>query len=79
MLVLSFSITFLTNETSTQGNIAKWKVKEGDKIRAGDVLAEIETVRRPARRRVRRWFAHRWGVSQRPRRPRLPGQGHDGS
>lgn len=34
---------------TTQGNIAKWKVKEGDKIKAGDVLAEIETVRPRAR------------------------------
>jgi len=27
----------------TEGNIASWKLKEGDKISAGDVLADIET------------------------------------
>ena len=27
----------------TEGNIAAWKVKEGDKYVAGDVLLEIET------------------------------------
>ncbi|CAN1318844.1 Dihydrolipoyllysine-residue acetyltransferase component 1 of pyruvate dehydrogenase complex, mitochondrial [Linum perenne] len=29
--------------TMTQGNIAKWNKKEGDKIEVGDVLCEIET------------------------------------
>ncbi len=29
--------------TMTEGNLAKWLKKEGDKIKAGDVLAEIET------------------------------------
>lgn len=29
--------------TMTQGNIAKWRKKEGDKIEPGDVLCEIET------------------------------------
>ncbi|KAF1965105.1 hypothetical protein BU23DRAFT_546502 [Bimuria novae-zelandiae CBS 107.79] len=29
--------------TMTEGNIAKWKVKEGDSFVAGDVLLEIET------------------------------------
>jgi pyruvate dehydrogenase E2 component (dihydrolipoamide acetyltransferase) len=29
--------------TMTEGNLAKWHKKEGDAIRAGDVLAEIET------------------------------------
>ncbi|KAF8422426.1 hypothetical protein EV426DRAFT_168823 [Tirmania nivea] len=29
--------------TMTEGNIASWKVKEGDKFMAGDVLLEIET------------------------------------
>ncbi|TKY51706.1 Dihydrolipoyllysine-residue acetyltransferase [Spatholobus suberectus] len=29
--------------TMTQGNIAKWRKKEGDKIEVGDVLCEIET------------------------------------
>ncbi|KAE9465366.1 hypothetical protein C3L33_02725, partial [Rhododendron williamsianum] len=29
--------------TQSQGNIVKWKKKEGDKIEVGDVLCEIET------------------------------------
>src|ERR1700749_3159506 len=29
--------------TMTEGNLAKWTVKEGDKIKSGDVIAEIET------------------------------------
>lgn len=29
--------------TMTEGNLAKWLKKEGDKIEAGDVIAEIET------------------------------------
>lgn len=29
--------------TMTEGNLAKWLVKEGDTVSAGDVLAEIET------------------------------------
>ena len=29
--------------TMTEGNLAKWLKKEGDKVKAGDVLAEIET------------------------------------
>eukprot|EP01018_Ginkgo_biloba_P015450 Gb_34194 [translate_table: standard] len=29
--------------TMTEGNIAKWRKKEGDKVSAGDVLCEIET------------------------------------
>ncbi|XP_052477851.1 dihydrolipoyllysine-residue acetyltransferase component 1 of pyruvate dehydrogenase complex, mitochondrial isoform X4 [Gossypium raimondii] len=29
--------------TMSQGNIAKWKKKEGDKIEPGDILCEIET------------------------------------
>ncbi len=29
--------------TMTEGNIAKWHKKEGDKVKSGDVLAEIET------------------------------------
>jgi pyruvate dehydrogenase E2 component (dihydrolipoamide acetyltransferase) len=29
--------------TMTEGNLAKWTVKEGDKIRSGQVIAEIET------------------------------------
>jgi len=29
--------------TMSQGNIAVWKVKEGQEVTAGDVLAEVET------------------------------------
>src|SRR5271155_295364 len=29
--------------TMTEGNLAKWMKKEGDKIKAGQVIAEIET------------------------------------
>lgn len=29
--------------TMTEGNLAKWHKKEGDTVKAGDVLAEIET------------------------------------
>ena len=29
--------------TMTEGNLATWKKKEGDKVKAGDVIAEIET------------------------------------
>jgi pyruvate dehydrogenase E2 component (dihydrolipoamide acetyltransferase) len=29
--------------TMTEGNLAKWRVKEGDQVGPGDVLAEIET------------------------------------
>jgi len=29
--------------TMTEGNLAKWHVKEGDTVNAGDILAEIET------------------------------------
>ena len=29
--------------TMTEGNLAKWHVKEGDKVNPGDVIAEIET------------------------------------
>jgi pyruvate dehydrogenase E2 component (dihydrolipoamide acetyltransferase) len=29
--------------TMTEGNLVKWLVKEGDAVRAGDILAEIET------------------------------------
>ena len=29
--------------TMTEGNLTKWLVKEGDEIKAGDILAEIET------------------------------------
>ena len=29
--------------TMTEGKLAKWLVKEGDEVKAGDVIAEIET------------------------------------
>ena len=29
--------------TMTEGNLTKWIVKEGDQVKAGDILAEIET------------------------------------
>ena len=29
--------------TMTEGNLARWLKKEGDEVRAGDVIAEIET------------------------------------
>src|SRR3712207_4634090 len=29
--------------TMEKGNLAKWHVKEGDKVSSGDVIAEIET------------------------------------
>ena len=29
--------------TMTEGNLAKWTVKEGDKVKSGQVIAEIET------------------------------------
>jgi len=30
-----------------KGNLAKWLKKEGDKVKSGDIIAEIETDRRP--------------------------------
>ena len=29
--------------TMTEGKLARWLVKEGDEVRSGDVIAEIET------------------------------------
>ncbi|MBY0421135.1 MAG: biotin/lipoyl-binding protein, partial [Parvularculaceae bacterium] len=29
--------------TMEEGKLSKWKVKEGDKVSSGDVIAEIET------------------------------------
>ncbi len=29
--------------TMEEGNLAKWLVKEGDTVKSGDVIAEIET------------------------------------
>ena len=30
-------------DTMTEGTVVKWRVKEGDKLAAGDILAEVET------------------------------------
>jgi pyruvate dehydrogenase E2 component (dihydrolipoamide acetyltransferase) len=41
---MAISITMpALSPTMEEGNLAKWRVKEGDKVRAGDVIAEIET------------------------------------
>jgi len=41
---MSIEITMpALSPTMEEGNLAKWLVKEGDKVSAGDVLAEIET------------------------------------
>lgn len=32
--------------TMEEGNLSKWLVKEGDKVKSGDVIAEIETDRK---------------------------------
>ena len=29
--------------TMTEGNLTKWLIKKGDKVKAGDIIAEIET------------------------------------
>ena len=31
------------SDTMEQGTVVKWNVKEGDKVKSGDVLADIET------------------------------------
>jgi pyruvate dehydrogenase E2 component (dihydrolipoamide acetyltransferase) len=31
------------SDTMEEGVIAKWNVKEGDKVNSGDVIAEVET------------------------------------
>jgi len=31
--------------TMTEGKLSKWLVQEGDDVRSGDVIAEIETVK----------------------------------
>ncbi|MEX0593441.1 MAG: biotin/lipoyl-containing protein, partial [Balneolaceae bacterium] len=31
------------SDTMEEGVIAKWNVKEGDKVQSGDVIAEVET------------------------------------
>jgi hypothetical protein len=36
-------LTLFLNCLQTQGNVGKWKKKEGDMVAAGDVLCDIET------------------------------------
>src|SRR5213592_5159975 len=31
------------SDTMEQGTVVKWNVKEGDKVKSGDVIADIET------------------------------------
>src|SRR3954470_11292226 len=31
------------SDTMQQGTVVKWNVKEGDKVKSGDVIADIET------------------------------------
>ena len=33
--------------TMTEGNLSKWLVNIGDKVKAGDVIAEVETDKAP--------------------------------
>ena len=45
--------------TMEEGNLAKWLVKEGDKVSSGDIIAEIETDNRIViARRERILFSH---------------------
>ena len=36
-------LTCIAECLQTQGNVGKWKKKEGDTVAAGDVLCDIET------------------------------------
>ena len=41
---MAISITMpALSPTMEEGNLAKWRVKEGDTVRSGDIIAEIET------------------------------------
>ena len=40
-MTTNFNARPITN--NGRGNLAKWLVKEGDTVSAGDILAEIET------------------------------------
>ena len=51
--------------TMTEGNLAKWVKKEGDKIKAGEVIAEIETDK--ATMEVGRSMKAPWARSSWPR------------
>jgi len=53
--------------TMEEGTLAKWLVKEGDDVKSGDILAEIETESSPRSRPTRR----RWS-SKRSTKARLP-------
>ena len=33
----------------TEGTVVKWVKHEGDEVKKGDIIAEIETTRRPSR------------------------------
>ena len=55
--------------TMEKGNLAKWHKKEGDAVKSGDVIAEIETDK--ATMEVRRSRKARWGVSWCPRAPTM--------
>jgi pyruvate dehydrogenase E2 component (dihydrolipoamide acetyltransferase) len=41
--VQKYVLTLFLNCLQTQGNVGKWKKKEGDLVAAGDVLCDIET------------------------------------
>ncbi len=45
--------------TMEEGKLAKWHVKEGDAVKAGDILAEIETDKATMEFEVDRRGAHR--------------------
>jgi hypothetical protein len=52
VIIFVMNLTVLESQTTisrkcictVQGNIAKWRKKEGEAVSAGDVLCEIETV-----------------------------------
>jgi pyruvate/2-oxoglutarate dehydrogenase complex dihydrolipoamide acyltransferase (E2) component len=41
--------------TMEKGNLSKWLKKEGDKVKPGDVIAEIETDKATKARSPRSW------------------------
>jgi pyruvate/2-oxoglutarate dehydrogenase complex dihydrolipoamide acyltransferase (E2) component len=41
--------------TMEKGNLAKWLKKEGDTVKSGDVIAEIETDKATMERWARSW------------------------
>ena len=54
--------------TMTEGTLARWLKKEGETIKAGDVIAEIETDK--ATMEVGRWTRACWARSWSPTAPR---------